>query len=282
MAKDQNFEEKEMSFLQHLEVFRWHLVRSIIFMGVTMIIIFNLKEYVFEVIIFGPTKTDFLTYEALCNFSEKIAHATNNFISKTSFCIQEINFNLISTKLSGQFMMHLLVTGVGGFIVSSPYFFWEIWRFIKPGLYKKEKKSARGIVFWVSILFFLGVLFGYFVLTPVSVQFLSNYTIGEVRNEIQINSYVSTITVLVLASGIVFQIPVLIYFLTKSGLITPRLLKQYRKHSFIVVLIFSAIITPPDIASQVMLSLPLWLLYEIGIIISQRVLKRQARNEEKT
>lgn len=269
MPKDQNNLSTNIGFLDHLEVLRWHLIRVFIALSVVLIISFNLKHFIFDYLIFGPSKETFFTYKLLCSFSDFISKNIS-FIKSDAFCVKKMNFFIISTKLSGQFLMHITGTLVFSFIVTFPYFIYEIWRFIKPALYEDEKKHTKGVIFYVSILFFLGVLFGYYILCPVSVQFLSNYSVGNIENQIQINSYVSSITTMVLFSGIVFQIPVLIYFLTKAGLVNNFILSKYRKHSFVIILVFSAIITPPDIASQLILSLPLWLLYEVSISISKR------------
>ena len=177
-------------------------------------------------------------------------------------------------------MMHITSSFVVGLILAFPYAFWEIWRFVKPGLYPKERRAARGATFYVSILFILGVLFGYFVIAPISVYFLTNYQIDpSILNEIDIISYVSLVTTLVLACALLFQLPVLVFFLTKAGLVTPALMKQYRRHAVVAILILGAIVTPPDVFSQVLIAIPLILLYQISILISKRVLNRESTEE---
>ena len=177
--------------------------------------------------------------------------------------------------MSGQFTTHVWVSFIGGLIVSFPYVFWELWRFIKPGLYEKEQNYTRGIVLYASVLFLLGVLFGYYLIAPLSVNFLGGYQVSTaVYNTIDLNSYISTVTTLTLATGATFEMPILVYFLTKIGLIGPTFLRTYRRHAIVVLLIIAAIITPPDVISQVIVTLPLLLLYEISILIAARVEKK--------
>ena len=192
-------------------------------------------------------------------------------------CISEIHFNLVSTELSAQFTLHMWVAFLAGVIISFPYIVWEFWRFIKPALHDNEKRNARGIVFYTSFLFSLGVLFGYYIITPMSVNFLGNYRVSnEVTNMISMDSYISTVTILTLATGIVFELPIAIYFLTKIGIVTPAFLRKYRKHAVIVILILGGVITPsPDITSQMLVSIPLYMLYEISILVSAAVLKNK-------
>ena len=191
--------EKEMSFIDHLEELRWHIIRSLLAILVFAIIAFASKDIVFGIILLGPSKSDFWTYTALCNLGKQIG--------VSAFCIEELPFIIQSRQMAGQFMMHISSSFVIGIIFAFPYAFWEFWRFISPGLYLNEKKAARGATFYVSFLFFIGVIFGYFILTPISINFLANYQIDpSILNEFDIISYVSTITTLVLASGILFQL----------------------------------------------------------------------------
>jgi len=258
--------EKEMSFLDHLEELRWHLIRSLISILVFSVIAFLSKKIVFHGIILAPSRPDFWTYQVLCKLGA--------LIDTNVLCIEELPFIIQSRQMTGQFTMHLTSSFVIGLILAFPYTFWEIWRFVKPGLYDKEQNLSRGSVFFVSLLFGLGILFGYFVVSPISINFLSNYQLDpSISNEFDIISYVSTITMLVLACGIMFQMPIIIYFLTKAGIVTPQFLKTYRKHAIIVILALSAIITPPDVVSQILIALPLLLLYQISIMISNSVIK---------
>ncbi|MFY0687867.1 MAG: twin-arginine translocase subunit TatC [Cyclobacteriaceae bacterium] len=269
MALDQIEEEEgEMSFLDHLEELRWHLVRSLLAIVVFAILAFVSKTIVFGEIILGPSKVDFITYEYLCKLSE--------LLNSSALCIDQLPFIIQSRQMTGQFAMHLTSSFVIGIICAFPYAFWEIWRFIKPGLYPTERKAARGATFYVSLLFGSGVFFGYFMVVPISVNFLANYQIDPtILNEFDIISYVNTVTTLVLACGILFQLPIVVYFTTKAGIVNSALLRQYRKHSIIVILILGAMLTPPDPFSQLLLAIPLLFLYQLGIIIAKRVEKKE-------
>ncbi len=272
MALDQFKEEEEeggMSFLDHLEALRWHILRAISAILVLTIIAFLAKNIVFGVIILGPSKVDFITYRLFCDLG--------NFLGIAALCIDKLPFTLQSREMTSQFSMHMTSSLVVGFVVAFPYLFWEVWRFISPGLYNKEKNAARGAVFFVSFLFFLGASFGYFVLAPMSINFLANYQLDpSIVNEFDISSYISTLTMLVLASAIMFQLPVVVYFLSKSGLVTSGMLIAYRRHAIVIILIVSAIITPPDVVSQVLIAMPILVLYEAGIQIAKRLEKEKA------
>ena len=214
-------DEKEMSFLDHLEELRWHLIRSLAAIFVFAIAAFVSKDLVFHTIILGPSRPDFWTYGMLCKVS--------NLLGSDAFCIEELPFIIQSRQMTGQFTMHITSSFVIGLIMAFPYAFWEIWRFIKPGLYPTERKAARGATFYVSFLFLLGVFFGYFVVTPISINFLANYQIDtSILNEFDIVSYVSTVTTLILACALLFQLPIVVFFLTKAGLVTPALMRKYR------------------------------------------------------
>ena len=275
VALDQYNEEEEsegMSFLDHLEALRWHVVRSAAAILIFTIIAFLAKSIVFGVIILGPSKVDFITYRLFCDLG--------NYLDVEALCIQELPFTLQSREMTSQFSMHMTSSMVVGFIVAFPYIFWEVWRFISPGLYDKERNAARGAVFFVSFLFFSGASFGYFVLAPLSINFLANYQLdATIVNEFDISSYISTLTMLVLASAIMFQLPVVVYFLSKSGLVTSKMLISYRRHSIVVILIISAIITPPDVISQVLIAMPILVLYEAGIMIAKRLEKEKAEKK---
>ena len=261
MSKD-----KEMSFLDHLEELRWHLIRSIGSILFFAIMAFVSKDIVFGVILLGPSKSDFWTYKVLCDLGKNIG--------VSSFFINELPFIILSRQMGGQFMMHISSSFVIGIICAFPYAFWEFWRFISPGLYPNERKAARGATFYVSILFFIGVFFGYFILTPISINFLANYQLDpSILNEFDIISYVGTITTLVLASGLLFQLPMIILFLTKAGIVNKEILRSYRKHAIVVILVFGAMLTPPDPFSQIVMAIPLVGLYEISILISSKVKK---------
>ncbi|MDB9883613.1 twin-arginine translocase subunit TatC [Cyclobacteriaceae bacterium] len=265
-------EPGEMSFLDHLEELRWHLIRSLTAIFVFAIAAFVSKGIIFGEIILGPSKPSFWTYRMLCNLSE--------ILNTDALCISELPFIIQSRQMTGQFSMHITSSFVIGLICAFPYAFWEIWRFVKPGLYDKERKAATGATFYVSLLFFMGVFFGYFVVTPISINFLSNYQIDpSILNEFDIISYVSTVTTLVLACALLFQLPIVVYFATKAGLVSSSLLKTYRKHSIIVILMLSAVLTPPDPFSQVLIAIPLGLLYQLSILIAVKLEKKERKQE---
>ena len=254
----------EMTFLQHLEALRWHVVRSAVAIVVIAVIAFLNKEFLFDDIILAPKNSQFLTYRILCHISAKY---------HLDMCFNQINFRIISTDLSGQFTMHMWVAFVVGFIIAFPYIVWELWRFIKPALNVKEQKYSKGIVSAVSFLFLLGLLFGYYIIAPMSINFLGNYQVStEVQNQITLDSYISTITILSLSSGLVFELPMIVYFLSKLGVISPEFMRKYRKHAMVANLILAAFITPsPDVTSQMLVAIPLFLLYEFSIYVSKIV-----------
>jgi sec-independent protein translocase protein TatC len=272
--REESTDEKEMSFLEHLEELRWHLIRALIGIVVGTIVAFGFGTWIFENIIFAPARADFWTYRQFC--------ALGDFLNSPFLCIRKLDFILQSRQMTGQFMMHITASVVIGLIASFPYVFWEIWRFVKPGLYKTERKATRGAVWYVSMLFALGVLFGYYIVAPLSVNFLANYQISStVRNEFDIVSYVSLVVSIVLGCALLFQLPIVIYFLAKAGIVTPRLMRVYRRHAIVAILIVAAIITPsPDIFSQVLVGIPLMILYEVSIIIAGNVEKARLKEEE--
>ncbi len=262
---------KEMSFLDHLEDLRWHLIRSFLSVIVLASIAFLAKDFIFNVLIFGPKHSDFPTYKILCEIAKFIGF-------KDSFCFTELPFRIQSRTMGGQFSAHVWTSITAGFIIAFPYILHEMWKFISPGLKVKERSSAKGFILIASLLFFIGVLFGYYVVTPLSINFLGTYQVsGEVHNDFDLSSYISLVRASVIASGLIFELPILIYILTKIGVVSPEILKKYRKISLVIVLILSAIITPPDIASQVIVSVPIIVLYEISIYISKAVIRKQKR-----
>jgi sec-independent protein translocase protein TatC len=270
-------QQKEMSFLGHLEELRWHLVRSASAIFIFAIIFFIFSEKVYDHFILAHLEPDFITYQLFCDFF-------NLFGMDSDFC--SVNFakkKLISIKVTSQLMNSIWSSFILGVIVSFPYLLWEVWRFVAPGLTKKEIKKSKGFIFIASILFFIGVLFSFYVIAPISINFLYNYQITDsIENSFTLESHIGLVTNMLLGVSILFELPVLIYFLTKIGLITPEFLKRYRKHSLVVVLIVAAIITPPDVASQVIVAIPILILYEVGIIVSRRVLKNQEKNANKS
>lgn len=257
---------KEMAFMDHLEELRWHLLRGVAAIFIFMIFAFVNMKFIFKNIILGPTQPDFWTYKVLCRLSSVT-------------CIDQLNFTLQSRLLSGQFTMHFVTSFTIGFLVGFPYLFWELWRFIKPGLYVNERQGAQGTVLFVTVLFVIGSLFGYFVIAPMSINFLANYTLDDsIVNEFDITSYVGTLCMIVLAGGLMFQLPVVVMILSKMGIMTPAFMREYRKHAIVVLMIVAAIITPsPDVLSQLLVGIPLYLLYEMSIYISAIMNKRREK-----
>ena len=265
-------EEQEMSFLDHLEILRWHLIRSLVAISIGTIAAFIGREFVVAVIV-GPTKLDFWTYQKLCELS--------TFFGRDTLCIESLNFQLINRRIMGQFTQHLMVSIVAGLIIAFPYLLYEAWKFFKPALKKSERSYLRGIIFSGSILFFLGVLCGYYMLAPVSIQFLVNYVfMEELENTIDLQSYISLITMITLAAAAIFELPIVVYFLAKVGLISAQIMRAYRRHALLVILILSAIITPPDVMSQVLLTIPFFVLYESSILIAAAVRRKELKEEE--
>lgn len=265
----------EMSFLDHLEELRWHLIRSTVAVVIIGVIAFLMKRFIFDTIILGPTQMNFPTYRIFCN-------AATSMGLDSAFCADKLPFTIQSRLMSGQFSAHIWTSIWAGFIVGFPYILYELWKFIGPGLYEKERSSSKGFIFIASSLFFLGVLFGYYVVAPLSINFLGTYQVSEqVLNEFDLDSYISTVRASVIACGILFELPILIFFLTKVGLVTPEFLKKYRKMALVIVLILSAVITPPDVASQIIVAIPVLILYQVSIHISAFVVKREAKKERR-
>ena len=263
---------KEMSFLDHLEELRWLLVRSTVAVLIMATVTYFFCDYIFDTIIFGPTDPSFITYRFFCEASHYVGFAD-------SICITELNFIIQNTEMEGQVNIFIWVCITAGFILAFPYILWQFWKFISPALYEKEKKNARVFIFTASILFFLGVLFGYFVIVPMSINFLATFTISSVvKNQFSIDSYVSMVKTAVIASGLFFELPIIIYFLTKLGLVTPTFLRTYRKYAIVIVLIVAAIVTPPDVVSQITVAIPMLIIYEASIFISVMVTKNKKEN----
>lgn len=275
MAKIWNTGKKsgdaEMSFLEHLEELRWHIIRSIIAIVSFMILAFIFKNFIFGTVILGPKNPEFITNRLLCSLGEKLNIA--------ALCLNTKPLQLINIKMSGQLTTHIAASIVAGIILAFPVVLWEFWRFFKPALKPNESKYAQGAVFSASMLFFIGVLFGYFMLSPLSIHFLSSYEIDpSVANQINVRSYIGLLSSICLATGLIFELPIVAFFLTKVGILTPAFMRKYRKHSIVVIFIIAAIITPPDVFSQTLVAIPLLLLYEISIIISARVIRRKEKD----
>ena len=279
MARDQIDTEAgegqtEMTFLEHLEELRWHVIRSAVAILAFAIIVFLAKDFVWHNIILAPSRLDFWTYEMLCKAGE--------WLQSEGLCINDLPFIIQSRKMTGQFTMHITTSVLIGLILSFPYVFWEIWSFVAPGLRDTERKNSRGAVFFVSLLFMIGVLFGYYIIAPLSVNFLSHYNVDpSILNEFELTNYVSTVSMIVLSSAVLFQLPMVVYVLTKAGLVTPEVMKKYRRHAIIAILIIGALLTPPDPISQILIAIPLFGLYQISIFISAAVLRKQRLKEKK-
>ena len=275
--RDGNGDKADMSFIEHLESLRWHIVRAGLVWIAVAIVLFIKIDWIFDNIIFAPAESDFITYSGLCNLSHYL-HLGD------SLCMPPVNIQLQGNTVSGPFMSAISIAMIGGLIVAFPYLFWELWKFIKPALSKKELQYSRGGIFWVSICFFLGALFGYFLLAPFTFNFLANFTLGTkgaYRYMPTLDDYIDTLNNIILGCGLSFELPILAYVLAKIGLITSGFLKKYRKYAFIIILIVAAIITPsPDWTSQVIVAVPLLLLYEISIFIAARVDKDKEKKEK--
>ncbi len=270
-----NTDPNEMSFLDHLEELRWHLIRSTLAIVIIGIVAFLMKDFIFDTIIFGPKKMSFPTYRLFCDIATRLG-------LDSAFCADELPFTIQNRTMAGQFSAHIWTSIWAGFIVGFPYVLYEMWQFISPGMYENERKYSRGFILVASLLFFMGVLFGYYVVAPLSINFLGTYQVSkEVLNEIDISSFISTVRASVIACGIMFELPIIIFFLTKVGLVTPEVLRKYRKIALVVVLTLSAVITPPDVASQIIVAVPVLLLYQVSIYISSVVLKREAKKARK-
>ncbi|WP_293895926.1 twin-arginine translocase subunit TatC [Flavobacterium sp.] len=273
MAKNRK-PEGEMSFLDHLEELRWVLVRSAAAVIIMAVVSYFFADYIFSEIIFGPTDPSFITYRFFCEASHYVGFAD-------SICITELNFIIQNTEMEGQVNIFVWICITTGFILAFPYILWQLWKFISPALHEKEKKGAKLFISISSILFFLGVLFGYFVIVPMSVNFLATFSISSiVKNQFSIDSYVSMVKTAVIASGLYFELPIIIYFLTKLGLVGPAFLRKYRKWGIVIILIIAAIVTPPDVVSQITVAVPMMLIYEGCIWISSVVEKNKKRNEQ--
>jgi len=261
-------EQTEMGFFDHIEELRSHIMRSVIAILIMMIVAFLNKKFIFDYLIFGPTRADFPTNIFFCELGERISFLKG-------LCMSSLEYKFINTDLAGQFMLHIKTSAIVGFIAAFPYVFWEFWRFIKPALYEQEINNTRGIVFATSILFVIGCLFGYYIIAPFSINFLFSYdAISQAENLISIDNYISNVTAMVLPTGIMFELPMLVYFLTRIGIITPDTMQNSRKIAYIVILFILAVITPQgDMFSLILVSLPIILLYELSILVSKRIHK---------
>lgn len=270
---DGKLKEKEMTFFDHLEDLRWHIMRSAVAILVIAVTAFILKDLLFNVIIFGPKQPDFISYRILCNLSHSLG------IGET-LCIAPPPFDFITPNFGELFLTHLRVSFMAGIIGGSPYILWEAWRFIKPGLYDKELKVAKYAVAICSSLFLAGVLFGYFIIAPFAISFLAGYELPGVVAQPSLGSYISYMMMLTFPVGLVFELPVIVHVLAKLGIVSSAMMKSYRRHAIVVIVIVASVITPPDVFSQVLISVPLLLLYEVSIVVAKRVEKQQLEQEK--
>ncbi len=263
-----------MSFLDHLEDLRWHLIRATLAVVILAIIAFLAKGFIFDVLLFGPSQPDFISYDIMCRLA-------TSFGMDQSLCFSEMAYGIQSRTMGGQFNAHVWTAFTAGFIVAFPYILYEFWRFISPGMKPSERKNSKGFIAAASVLFFVGVLFGYYVVTPLSLNFLGNYRVSDlVVNEFDLASYIGLVRSTVLASGLAFELPIIIFLMTKADLVSPQDLRNNRKISSLVVLILAAIITPPDVVSLIIVAIPLLALYEVSILISKFARRREDRKKE--
>ncbi len=266
-TKNTEPKEKVMSFWDHLDELRWHIMRSMIAVVILAIVAFLNRTIIFDYIILAPSNSNFVTNRILC----QVGH----WLSVNALCIKEMKLQIISIKMSGQFLTHMYISVVAGFILAFPYILWELWSFVKPAMKEKEQKYSSGGVFISSALFIMGILFSYFLIVPLTVNFLGTYQVSSsVYNQISLSSYINTVVSVTFSVGIVFELPIIVYFLTKIGIITPDFMKKNRKYMYVIMLILAAIITPPDMFSQILVVIPLIVLYEFSIGVSNRVYKK--------
>lgn len=260
--------QENQTFWEHVDELRKYLFRSVLAIVILSTVAFFYKDFLFNTIILSPSNTDFITYRAFCK--------AGTLLGVDGLCLQPFKLSLVNIELGGQFRYHILISIIAGIIVAFPFIAWQLWQFVKPALKEKELKYARGLIFYITMLFFTGVLFGYYIITPLTVNFLVTYQLSEsIVNTITIGSYISNVTVLTLSMGLVFEMPVLIYFLTKIGMLSSEFLRNYRKHAIVILFIVAGFITPStDMFSQALVGLPLWMLFEVSILISKRVEKK--------
>lgn len=267
-------ENAEMSFLQHIEELRWHLVRSAAVVTILAVVAFIYNDFLFDTVIFGPLQQDFISYRALCSLGYKLGMGD-------VMCMTVKTQHLQTLTASEQFFNHMWIALVSGLILGFPFVLWELWKFVKPALKNQEVGPVKIFVLIASVLFLIGICFGYFLLFPMSYNFLVNYQVsssGIVQTQNTFDDYISLISTMTLVAGIIFEMPILVYFLTRLGILTPVFMRKYRKHAVVVILIAAAIITPsPDVTSQMIVAVPMYILYELSVFVSAGVIKRQAK-----
>jgi sec-independent protein translocase protein TatC len=265
-------EKGEMTFIDHLEELRWHLIRSVIAILIGAIVVFIYAREIVDKILFAPADNSFVTYKWLCDLSHWLGLGD-------MVCLSGVDAKFQSNTMTGQFISTFTIAFIGGFIVAFPYVFWEFWKFVRPALSQKELKKTRGVIFWVTLLFFTGVLFGYYILTPFMVNFYFSYTLSDkIVNLPNFSDYIENLVYTTVGIGVLFQMPLLVMVLARIGIVTGRFLRKYRRHAFIIILIAAAIITPStDPFSLTIVTIPLYLLFEASIIVASRINKRQEK-----
>jgi len=264
-----------MSFIDHLEDLRWHVIRSVLAVVVGAVIVLIYANQIVDSVLLAPTRADFISSRWLCSLGHNIG------IGDT-LCFKAVNAQFLENKMTGQFISYFTLGFIGGFIIAFPYIFWEFWKFVKPALSQKELKKTRGVIFWVSLLFFTGVAFGYFILTPFMVNFYFNFKMSpQIVIMPSFSDYMENLIYTTVGIGILFQMPLLVMVLTRIGIVTARFLRKYRRHAFVIIIIAAAIITPStDPFSLAIVTIPLYLLYEASIVIASRINKRQEKEKK--
>ncbi|HVW97133.1 MAG TPA: twin-arginine translocase subunit TatC [Mucilaginibacter sp.] len=271
----------EMSFFEHLEALRWHLIRAALAIVVFAVLAFVYYTPIFNKVIMAPTHTDFWAYRMMCDMGDFFQRILPSMFNAKDFCVDSIHVNLINTEMAGQFTLQINSSLMIGLVLGIPYLFWELWRFIKPALHEKERKAASGFVFYASVLFLAGVMFGYFIITPLSIRFLAGYNVSDaIQNMFTFDSYISSVATLTLATGVVFQLPILVYIISSLGFLTPKLMRSSRRYAIVVILIIAAVVTPtPDALTMTVVAIPLFVLYELSIVVAGIVEKRRKAKE---
>lgn len=265
--------EKEMSFLEHLEELRMHIIRALTAVVLLMIVAFLFHDWVFDHIIFGPTHPDFFSYQLFCKLSHELGLGD-------AMCMAPPQFDKIAIGFGEPFIISIKASFVLGLVVAFPYVFYELWSFVRPGLYEAEARATRGVVLVCSLLFLAGVLFGYFVIAPFAINFLMGYTIPGVANTPTLSSFVNYMIMFTAPAGLIFELPVVIYFLAKVGLVGVEDMRRYRRHAFVGILVLAAVLTPPDVVTQFLIGVPLYILYELSIFVALRVERKEAQREQ--
>ena len=261
-------EDKEMSFMDHLEELRWHIIRSLIAIVAGGIVLFIFRDWYFNKVILGPAFNNFASYKWFCDLSHNIGVGE-------ALCMTLPDFKIQAVAFAEQFITTIKLCFIGGFVISFPFVFYEIWKFVAPGLYPKEKAATKGVVFVCSALFLMGILFGFFIVAPFAVNFLMGFTASDVvANNPTLSSFVLYMVMFTLPAGLIFELPIVVYFLAKMGIVTPEGMRKYRRHSVIGILLLSAILTPPDVVTQFLIGIPLYILYEISILVAARMAKK--------